>query len=979
MPRRPGPIAALGMLLAMDVATSSGMGVRPGATMAAAAAEPAARDLVVAQADSLVRLRQFDAAVALLDSAAAAAQAAGDPARRCRYLAHAGLTLKRCSRPRDAEQVYLEAERCALALGDSTLLCEVLFRMAQCVDEQGRPPRAIPMYQRLIDTANACGDRAHFARGHVYLARREIQSGDYLTARDRLDSALVILRELGLSRDILPATMFLGLTSIHMGDHARARAVYQSAVAAAIQSGDHEAAGTSLGNLGFLEMARGDPGRAAAYWRRAYQLLRDHDELRASTVPALNEANALCDLGRFDQARARIDTVLAICKERGFVDREATALTMSGQVARRQGQFHDAARQCRAAMVLLRATDIPDRMIDAVLGLATSLTELDSAAASLALLHAEGLPLRPRLTPARQARVDNELAVTLLKLDRNQEALDTLRRGWVDTSDLAFGRSRLFGMTLMAKAFAANSQPDSALAWLRRASIVWEAERSVPLDPEWREERGAQGSRIATQLAHLTLNHPPHTPAGERVRAAYDLLQQFKTRTLMERMVGPGADSSVVHGATAATVTLAEVQREVLHEGEVLLDTFVGEDSSVAFVVTPDSCHAVELPGESALYELVDLYRAMVARPDQLRGDGQAAFATGGGAKLADLLFARSAPLIAGSRRLLVAADGVLNMLPIGAFPISGAGGMPSDGAAGSDGAAAAVGPLLAGHEIVRVPSATVLAWLRRADASGPTPRPSRPASVLAIAGKANADGGALAGAAYEVRRLGRRFDGVDVRIGPPADHPLGEADLAGFELLHFAAHTRADDQHPWRSCIVLDPTAADALPEPPDPQTEDGGVLRASVLASMHLPARLAVLSGCESGGGLALTGEGVLGLTSSLLTAGVPAVVATLWPVDDHATARLMEDFYDHLSAGETVASALRQAQLAVRARPTTSHPFYWAGFVVVGDGDVCVALRKRGVGPRLLLAGAAMVALALVWGISAARRRRRADASA
>jgi hypothetical protein len=246
----------------------------------------------------------------------------------------------------------------------------------------------------------------------------------------------------------------------------------------------------------------------------------------------------------------------------------------------------------------------------------------------------------------------------------------------------------------------------------------------------------------------------------------------------------------------------------VLREGEVLLDTFVGDQQSVAFVVTRDACRVVELPGEQALYDLIDLYRSMVAKPDQVRGGaGGTAPSAGGGAKLADLLFAGSEDLIAGSHRMLVAADGVLNVLPIGGFPVAGA-------EAGTQSAAVhTFEPLLAGQEVVRIPSATVLAWLRRRDPAAPAPSTHGRSTVLAVAGAPDIDGDALEGAVREVRRLGRRFVGVDVRIGAQAGRSLLERDLEGFELLHFAAHTRADDQHPWRSCIVLDPVLADATP----------------------------------------------------------------------------------------------------------------------------------------------------------------------
>jgi hypothetical protein len=86
------------------------------------------------------------------------------------------------------------------------------------------------------------------------------------------------------------------------------------------------------------------------------------------------------------------------------------------------------------------------------------------------------------------------------------------------------------------------------------------------------------------------------------------------------------------------------------------------------------------------------------------------------------------------------------------------------------------------------------------------------------------------------------------------------------------------------------------------------------------------------------------VLGLTSAFLSAGVSSVVATLWPVDDVVTADLMDAFYTGLADGKTVASALRGAQLRIRADKKTRHPFYWAGFVVVGDGDVSVLIERQ-----------------------------------
>jgi CHAT domain-containing protein len=133
-----------------------------------------------------------------------------------------------------------------------------------------------------------------------------------------------------------------------------------------------------------------------------------------------------------------------------------------------------------------------------------------------------------------------------------------------------------------------------------------------------------------------------------------------------------------------------------------------------------------------------------------------------------------------------------------------------------------------------------------------------------------------------------------------------------------------------------------------------------------MHLPARLAVLSSCESAGGRVLSGEGVQGLTSAFLSAGVPTVLATLWRIDDRSTVRLITRFYEELASGQTAAGALGAAQESMREDPSTRWPYYWAGFVLVGDGETSVNLQRRGASTGylpLLLLPLAVVSILLI----------------
>jgi CHAT domain-containing protein len=103
-----------------------------------------------------------------------------------------------------------------------------------------------------------------------------------------------------------------------------------------------------------------------------------------------------------------------------------------------------------------------------------------------------------------------------------------------------------------------------------------------------------------------------------------------------------------------------------------------------------------------------------------------------------------------------------------------------------------------------------------------------------------------------------------------------------------------------------------------------------------LDLAADLAVLSGCRTALGREVRGEGLVGLSQSFLAAGASGVVASLWNVDDRATAALMDRFYDELLRHDrSPAEALRLAQLSLRSVPRWKSPYYWGAFVLQGDG--------------------------------------------
>ena len=150
---------------------------------------------------------------------------------------------------------------------------------------------------------------------------------------------------------------------------------------------------------------------------------------------------------------------------------------------------------------------------------------------------------------------------------------------------------------------------------------------------------------------------------------------------------------------------------------------------------------------------------------------------------------------------------------------------------------------------------------------------------------------------------------------------------LDQYRHLHFATHGLLNSQHPELSGIVL--SLVDEAGQPQD------GFLRLSDLYNLKLNAELVVLSACQTALGKDVRGEGLVGLTRGFMFAGAARVVASLWNVNDAATAELMQHFYRAMLVEKLPpTAALRAAQLALARNPRWAAPYYWAGFVLQGE---------------------------------------------
>src|SRR5262245_4980933 len=181
-----------------------------------------------------------------------------------------------------------------------------------------------------------------------------------------------------------------------------------------------------------------------------------------------------------------------------------------------------------------------------------------------------------------------------------------------------------------------------------------------------------------------------------------------------------------------------------------------------------------------------------------------------------------------------------------------------------------------------------------------------------------------------EVKGLGRLYGAArsKIYVGAEAREDRAKNEAGEFQVLHFATHGVLNDASPMHSHLVL-----------AQGDKNEDGLLEAWELMQMDLHADLAVLSACETARGRFGAGEGVIGLTWALFVAGVPSTVVSQWKVESASARELMLGFHRNLRAlsrePAPKAEALRQAALKLMKNPSTSHPFYWAGFVLVGDG--------------------------------------------
>jgi CHAT domain-containing protein len=807
------------------------------------------------------------------------------------------------------------------------------------------------MLSQLVELRRELGDARGEAVTLSNISFTHRVAGEYQKALETQSRALRLAQTIDNYEELGIVLHRMGQIYQRLGEHERAMPLFEEALAVHRAQGFRDLEADVLWDIG-------EAHRAAGRYREAVPYL-EQSAATARTLPATRgarkDATALAALGRVyralgDPQRAirYSEDAVAQMRKTGWRAAEAATLGDLASAYESVGEAEKALGLFEQALAIQRA--IGDREFEA--GTLTSMARLERQRGNVAA-----------------ARRHVEAAIEIVESLRGNVSQEAFRAAYVGARE---GPYKLYIDLAMTPAGAELSEAE-AMAGLE-ATERWRARSLVEVLAGSRADlRGGadpalleRERRLLEQINAAATRQAQLLGAGRGEQAAavgreLDLLltehRQLQTDIRLEA-------PRYAALTQPRPLSAREIQGEVLDGESMLLEFSLGPERSYLWAVTNQSLTGHALPKRDEIEALArQLYERLTARSAHPAAENTArrtarveqadAEYWNLAGRLSEMLLGPIASAL-GAKRLVIVADGALQYMPFGALPAPGA-SMSRD----------APRPLILDHEIVVLPSASVLQVMRREQEG--RPRAAKSVAVLADpvfstddarlranprAAAAPGSAAATADPSSVVQRSARdsgvvqferlRFsrseaDAVMALAG--ADASLKATDFAAskttatgdalgdYRILHFATHGLLNNQHPELSGLVL--SLVDSAGRPQD------GFLRLHDIYNLRLAADLAVLSACRTALGREIRGEGLLGLTRGFMYAGVPRVVASLWNVDDRATAQLMKHFYTAmLKKDRPAAAALREAQIAMWNTRRWRSPFYWAAFVAQGE---------------------------------------------
>jgi CHAT domain-containing protein/Tfp pilus assembly protein PilF len=821
--------------------------------------------------------------------------------------------------------------------------------------------RAIEKYQEALSLWRTSDDRRMEAFSLHEMGLIYGDLGEYQKALDSYTQARMIYRLMGNLQGEGSMLSNIGWVYGTLGEYRKAIDFHERALEAHRATGNRSDEPISLSNIGANYAALGKYQKALNIHLHVLSIRRARNDRGGQAITLNNIANCFQHLGEKQKALDYYGQALTLMPNLGNGFYTATTLNHIGALYRDLGERQKALDYFGQALLLRRtigdengeaATLYHIARLDRDRGnLIEARSRIEAALAAVESLRANVTSQKLRASFFASVRLYHEFNIDLLMRLHKERPSEGFDAAAFEASEKSRARSLL---ELLKEARAEIRQGvDPALIERERSlrqAISYTAERQTRLLSGKHAEQ--QAAAAAKEVDALTTEY-------EELQA---LIRQTSPRYAELTLPMP--------------LTLGEIQKQVLDEETLLLEYSLGDEGSFLWAVTPTLVRSFELPKrneiEAAARRLIETLTAhnmlLKETPWQKskrleRADAEYPNAS---AALSRMLLGPVAAEL-GKKRLLIVGEGVLQHIPFAALlepsrKEATPGKLAERGEANKTFAPAEPTPLIVEHEVINLPSASILAVLRR-DAAGRKPadkavavladpvfnggdprvaypvksrrKPDVSPTAIADVKRSATESGLpdlvrLRFSRQEAEQIARlATDEMKLKaLDFSASRELATSpDLGQYRIIHFATHGLINNQHPELSGIVLSLVDQQGRPL--------NGFLRLYDIYNLKLQSDLVVLSACQTALGKEIKGEGLVGLTRGFMYAGAERVVASLWQVDDRASAELMGRFYEPMLRGRLrPAAALRAAQVAMMKERRWQSPRYWAAFTLQGE---------------------------------------------
>jgi CHAT domain-containing protein/uncharacterized protein HemY len=811
-----------------------------------------------------------------------------------------------------AIEYYQQGLNLARELGDVRQEVWTLGSLGRAYTDLGNYRQAIEYHQQSLKGARSSNNKREEGTALGNLGITYHAMGDYAKAIEYHQQHLTVARAIANRQGEEVALGNLGLADHALGNYPKAIEYYQQQLTIARAISDHQGESNALGNLGNAYKALGDYAKAIDYHQQTLAIKRALDDRKGEALALGNLGNDYEALGDYSKAFEYYQQTLATAREIGDRKTEGMTLETIGIIHTNLGENTEAIRYYQQSLATAQA--ISDRQSEA------------STLGHLGFIFYVRGDYDKSLEYSQQS-----LTITRSIGDHRTEAsvLKTLALVYEQVNDLPRAIAHHEQSIAIAKAIGYRQGEWQGLAYLGntqfKAGNLWEAEKKLRSAIDILEslrpglDDPQKVTIFDTQVLTYTLLQQVLI-AGGKTEAALEIAERGRTRAFVELLAKrlsptPAAKSAIA--ASPPTIrqiqNIAKQQNATLVEYSIVPERFLlqGKLRGVAsklfiWVIRPTGEVTFRQVDLKPLQQQKTSLKQLVLESRLFRNKSRSQAAR---KQLYQLLIEPVAKLLPSNpnERVIFIGQDYLFLLPFPALQTS-------------------TGKyLIEQHTLLTAPAIQVLELTRqqRQRLAAEYTEPLQGKNVLLVGNPTMPEELApLPGAQREALAIAKILN-AKALIGDRATKTDIVPQLPKARLIHLATHGLLNDinQIGIPGAIALAPSA------------QDDGFLTASEILDLKLNAELVVLSACNTGAG-EITGDGVIGLSRSLIAAGVPSVVVSLWYVPDAATTDLMIEFYRILQENPDKAQALRGAMLTTMKQH--SDPFAWAGFTLIGEAE-------------------------------------------